>query len=582
MTNPDKTKRLAPWQGMLLYLVIGVGWVFVGDALLAHAVTDTALLTTIQTWKGWAFVLLTSVLAWWLLRRVGRSEKLRYAVARELSQVVRYAPAGVARLALDGKILWANDRMGELLAMTPAHLLTLRVRDVMPLHDLDEARVQLARLVAGNIDDYVSQRVCLRGDGTTVPVLCTVTLVPEVEDVPAHLICLLQDLNEITVARAALELSEARQRLAATVVDNTIEGVVVTDAQSRILSANAAVTRLLGYTEQELLGKTPRIFKSGRHDKGFYEAMWSTVQQTGHWQGEIWNRRKNGEVFPEHMSMSVVRDPAGSITHYVCMFTDISEEKAQQRQLEYMAHNDHATGLFFMRVQFACDQHDQATLKARLAAFAEPHQMRWTLHATAAPMKTVLMVSKEGHCLNDLLFRWKSGLLPIDIRAIISNHRDFYQLAASYNVPFHHIPVTAATKPQAEAKQLEIIEAEGAELVVLARYMQVLSLDLCQALAGRAINIHHSFLPSFKGAKPYYQAHDRGVKLIGATAHYVTADLDEGPIIEQDVARADHTDMVEDLTARGRDTESQVLARAVKWHSEHRVILNGHKTVVFK
>ena len=249
---------------------------------------------------------------------------------------------------------------------------------------------------------------------------------------------------------------------------------------------------------------------------------------------------------------------------------------------EAAQYNDQATGLFFMRVQFACDLHDHATLKTRLADFAEPHQMRWTLHATAAPMKTVLMVSKEGHCLNDLLFRWKSGLLPIDIRAIISNHRDFYQLAASYNVPFHHIPLTAATKAQGEARQLEIIEAEGAELVVLARYMQILSLDLCQKLAGRAINIHHSFLPSFKGAKPYYQAHDRGVKLIGATAHYVTADLDEGPIIEQDVARADHTDTVEDLTARGRDTESLVLARAVKWHSEHRVLPNGHKTVVFR
>ncbi|MPM71104.1 Formyltetrahydrofolate deformylase [bioreactor metagenome] len=208
--------------------------------------------------------------------------------------------------------------------------------------------------------------------------------------------------------------------------------------------------------------------------------------------------------------------------------------------------------------------------------------MRWSLHATSEAMKTVLLVSKEGHCLNDLLFRWKSGLLPIDIRAIISNHRDFYQLAASYNIPFHHIPVTAATKAQAEARQYEIIQAEGAELVVLARYMQVLSNDLCGKLAGRAINIHHSFLPSFKGAKPYYQAHDRGVKLIGATAHYVTADLDEGPIIEQDVARASHSDTVEDLTARGRDTESQVLARAVKWHSEHRVLMNGHKTVIFK
>ena len=244
--------------------------------------------------------------------------------------------------------------------------------------------------------------------------------------------------------------------------------------------------------------------------------------------------------------------------------------------------NDHDTGLFFMRVQFACDRHDQATLRERLQAFAEPHQMRWNLHATAEPLRTVIMVSREGHCLNDLLFRWKSGLLPVDIRAIVSNHRDFYQLAASYNIPFHHIPVTAATKAQAEARQYDIIEQESAGLVVLARYMQVLSNDLCTKLAGRAINIHHSFLPSFKGAKPYYQAHDRGVKLIGATAHYVTADLDEGPIIEQDVARADHTDTVEDLTARGRDTESQVLARAVKWHGEHRVLLNGHKTVVFR
>jgi len=249
---------------------------------------------------------------------------------------------------------------------------------------------------------------------------------------------------------------------------------------------------------------------------------------------------------------------------------------------EAAQYNDHDTGLFFMRVQFACAQLSQAELRERLGTFAEPFGMRWGLHPLAQPLRAVLFVSKEGHCLNDLLFRWKSGLLPLDIRAIVSNHRDFYQLAASYNVPFHHIPVTAATKAQAEAKQLEVIRAEGAELVVLARYMQILSNDLCRELSGRAINIHHSFLPSFKGAKPYYQAHDRGVKLIGATAHYVTADLDEGPIIEQDVARVDHTDTVEDLTALGRDTESQVLARAVKWHGEHRVLLNGHKTVVFK
>ncbi len=249
---------------------------------------------------------------------------------------------------------------------------------------------------------------------------------------------------------------------------------------------------------------------------------------------------------------------------------------------EAAQYNDHDTGLFFMRVQFACDAVKQDDLRAQLTTFATGFNMQWSLHDTTQPMRTVLLVSKEGHCLNDLLFRWKSGLLPLDIRAIISNHREFYQLAASYNVPFHHIPVTAATKAQAEDKQFEIIESEGAELVVLARYMQILSDDLCKKLAGRAINIHHSFLPSFKGAKPYYQAHDRGVKLIGATAHYVTADLDEGPIIEQDVARVDHSKTVEDFTAQGRDTESQVLARAVKWHSEHRVLLNGHTTVIFK
>lgn len=249
---------------------------------------------------------------------------------------------------------------------------------------------------------------------------------------------------------------------------------------------------------------------------------------------------------------------------------------------EAAQYNDHDTGLFFMRVQFACAGLTEAELRQRLDGLAAPLSMTFSLHPLAQPVKTVLFVSREGHCLNDLLFRWKSGLLPLDIRAIISNHRDFYQLAASYNVPFHHIPVTAATKAQAEAKQLEIIRSEGAELVVLARYMQILSDHLCSELSGKAINIHHSFLPSFKGAKPYYQAHDRGVKLIGATAHYVTADLDEGPIIEQDVARVDHTDTVDDLTALGRDTESQVLARAVKWHSEHRVLLNGHKTVVFK
>ncbi len=243
--------------------------------------------------------------------------------------------------------------------------------------------------------------------------------------------------------------------------------------------------------------------------------------------------------------------------------------------------NDASTGLFFMRVQFV-SPNDIQTILLKLNQFSITHRLTSTLHDTTYQMKTILFVSKEGHCLNDLLFRWKSGLLKIDIRAIISNHMDFYQLAASYNIPFHHIPVNATNKAEVERKQFEIIQNEQAELVVLARYMQILSNDFCHQLEGKAINIHHSFLPSFKGARPYYQAHDRGVKLIGATAHYVTADLDEGPIIEQDVARVDHSKNVDDLTALGRDTESQVLARAVKWHSEHRILINGHKTIIFK
>jgi formyltetrahydrofolate deformylase len=214
--------------------------------------------------------------------------------------------------------------------------------------------------------------------------------------------------------------------------------------------------------------------------------------------------------------------------------------------------------------------------------FAAPFAMQWQLHAQAEPMRTVILVSKEGHCLNDLLFRWKSGLLPLDIRAIISNHRDFYQLAASYNVPFHHLPVTPPPRRRWRRASWRSFRAKKPSWWCWRATCKSSETTCARALAGRAINIHHSFLPSFKGAKPYYQAHDRGVKLIGATAHYVTADLDEGPIIEQDVARVDHSKTVEDLTALGRDTESQVLARAVKWHSEHRVLLNGHKTVIFK
>ncbi|MFJ3045685.1 formyltetrahydrofolate deformylase [Herbaspirillum chlorophenolicum] len=248
---------------------------------------------------------------------------------------------------------------------------------------------------------------------------------------------------------------------------------------------------------------------------------------------------------------------------------------------------DGQSKLFFMRVHFSSE--DAAMSDARLhtdfGVLGDALQMNWQLHDAAKKPRVMLMVSKIGHCLNDLLFRYKSGLLPVEIPAIVSNHTDFYQLAASYNIPFHHLPLatgaSAEDKRAQEERIMEIVNANRIDLVVLARYMQILSPEMCEALRGRAINIHHSFLPSFKGAKPYYQAHDRGVKLIGATAHFVTSDLDEGPIIEQGVERVDHSMGPDTLTAIGRDIESVVLARAVKWFTEHRILLNGHKTVIF-
>ncbi|MFJ4771473.1 formyltetrahydrofolate deformylase [Streptomyces uncialis] len=243
---------------------------------------------------------------------------------------------------------------------------------------------------------------------------------------------------------------------------------------------------------------------------------------------------------------------------------------------------DHDTGLFFMRVHFSADAPVTVDkLRASFAAIGDSFQMDWQLDRADDRMRVVLMVSRFGHCLNDLLFRARTGALPVEIVAVVSNHTDFAELVASYDVPFRHIPVTRDNKPQAEAELLELVRAEGVELVVLARYMQVLSDDLCKQLNGRIINIHHSFLPSFKGAKPYHQAHARGVKLIGATAHYVTADLDEGPIIEQEVERVGHGVTPDQLVAIGRDVECQALARAVKWHAERRILLNGRRTVVF-
>jgi formyltetrahydrofolate deformylase len=252
--------------------------------------------------------------------------------------------------------------------------------------------------------------------------------------------------------------------------------------------------------------------------------------------------------------------------------------------LESSQFDDVDTGRFFMRVVCAPVQEGvlQAVLERDFIDVASAFGMEWKLRDAAQRLRVLIMVSKQDHCLNDLLYRYKVGVLPMDPVAIVSNHRDSYQLAASYDIPFHHLPMTAATKPAQEAKLWALCEEYGVDLVVLARYMQVLSDDLARKLEGRAINIHHGLLPSFKGAKPYHQAHARGVKLIGATAHYVTSVLDEGPIIEQEVARVEYNMRAEDLVALGRDVECQALARAVRGHLEHRVFLNGQKTVVFR
>ncbi|MCD9199530.1 formyltetrahydrofolate deformylase [Aeromicrobium wangtongii] len=244
---------------------------------------------------------------------------------------------------------------------------------------------------------------------------------------------------------------------------------------------------------------------------------------------------------------------------------------------------DADTAQFHMRVLLRTGESTPglATLRAQFDEVARAFAMTYELHDTAERPRLLIMVSKFDHCLYDLLYRWKSGQLKADIVGVVSNHRDLEPLAQWHDIPFHHVPVTPQTKPEAEAQVLRLVEELGVDLVVLARYMQILSEDMCQALDGRAINIHHSFLPSFKGANPYRQAHQRGVKLIGATAHYVTSDLDEGPIIEQAVHRVDHQAAVEDLVALGRDLESQTLARAVMWHVQRRVILNGARTIVF-
>ena len=251
--------------------------------------------------------------------------------------------------------------------------------------------------------------------------------------------------------------------------------------------------------------------------------------------------------------------------------------------LDSQQFSDTGDNEFFLRVHFDIDPApgDLSVLRGGFARIAPAYAMNWNLVIAEEPMRTLILVSKFGHCLNDLLFRQSTGRLNIVIPAIVSNHRDFERLAATYGIAFHHIAVTPETKTESEAQILSLVDELDIDLVVLARYMQILSSDACQRLEGRAINIHHSFLPSFKGARPYHQAHDRGVKLIGATAHYVTANLDEGPIIEQGVTRVDHRMTPSDLAAAGRDVESQVLSQAVRLHSESRVLMNGQRTVAF-
>ncbi len=245
-------------------------------------------------------------------------------------------------------------------------------------------------------------------------------------------------------------------------------------------------------------------------------------------------------------------------------------------------YDDQGTGRFFMRVSFASDLGAALTdLSNEFATIAERFGMQFAFHDESVKMKVVIMVSRFGHCLNDLLYRVRIGALPIEIEAVISNHMDYQKAVVNADIPFHCIKVTKENKPEAEAAIMKVVEDVEAELIILARYMQILSDEMCQKMSGKIINIHHSFLPSFKGANPYKQAFERGVKLIGATSHYVTADLDEGPIIEQETVRITHAQSASDYVSIGRDVESQVLARAIHAHAKHRVFMNGNKTVVF-
>jgi formyltetrahydrofolate deformylase len=279
---------------------------------------------------------------------------------------------------------------------------------------------------------------------------------------------------------------------------------------------------------------------------------------------------------PATFTLTLTCGQRPGIVHAVSSFLlqqncDISEHKQ---------FDDTENGAFFLRTSFVpTDEVDTEALTSRFQDSATEFGMNFEF-STDEPARVIVMVSRMGHCLNDLIFRWRAGSLGGDIVAIVSNHLDLRPMAEAAGLPFYHIPVTPQTKPQAEEELLALVEHYHADLVVLARYMQVLSDDTCRQLYGRAINIHHSFLPGFKGAKPYHQAFDRGVKLVGATAHYVTAELDEGPIIEQEVIRIDHSYDPARLATVGRDAEALALSRAVRWHCERRILLYGHRTVV--
>ena len=470
MDSPQWLRRLlilTPRTAAALYLALGMAWVLAGDWLLAALVSDAHWHARIEIWKGWAYVALTAVLAGWLVHRLRATERKRLERDEEFSQVVRYASAGIARVRVDGQVLWANPRLLDMLNVGESDLPKLNLRSFVQSPHTAEVAEQLKRLLAGDIDHYVGERQCLRAGGLApLPVLCTITAIRDGDDKSGDsMICALQDVSGTVQARAALERSEARlrlaleasasgvwdwdvraqafsfspgiarmlayrgidlasepklmervvpadrervraavhgtletgevlietfgvqcfdgqlrwfqargqwyaaehgepervtglltdlsdarfaeerQRLAMAVVDNAAQGVVVTDTQGSIRLVNAAALRILGYTEAEVVGRNPRMFQSGRHDRAFYQALWEQVVQSGHWQGELWNKRKNGEIFPEQAAISAVSDAGGTVTHYICMFTDQSQSKAREQQIEYLAGHDALTGL---------------------------------------------------------------------------------------------------------------------------------------------------------------------------------------------------------------------------------------------